>query len=182
MPKTAVLAATYMTAGRSTSRIIHSQTLLYALPENRKPLAYHIITAHSATASTPKMAPSAIVPEILDFVQPKKDSLNLPGPTRARLEKSGIDLSQGYPVSLATPLTLASTLTNTAVPPSSASLPARCLRHPRPRQRIHRRRHPRRQREESPLLRRKGSQAPDSSHRHRDCRATAQGPDEPAER
>lgn len=46
------------------------------------------------------MAPVAIVPEITDYVQPKKDNLNLPGPTRARLEKAGIDLSQGYPVRL----------------------------------------------------------------------------------
>lgn len=45
------------------------------------------------------MAPGAIIPEILDYVQPKKDNVNLPGPTRARLEKAGIDLSQGYPVS-----------------------------------------------------------------------------------
>jgi hypothetical protein len=45
------------------------------------------------------MAPGAIIPEIVDYVQPKKDNLNLPGPTRARLEKAGIDLSEGYPVS-----------------------------------------------------------------------------------
>lgn len=44
------------------------------------------------------MAPAAIIPEITDYVQPKKDNLNLPGPTRARLEEAGIDLSQGYPV------------------------------------------------------------------------------------
>jgi hypothetical protein len=46
------------------------------------------------------MAPGAIIPEIVDYVQPKKDTLNLPGPTRARLEKAGIDLSEGYPVSI----------------------------------------------------------------------------------
>lgn len=44
------------------------------------------------------MAPGAIIPEIVDYVQPKKDNLNLPGPTRTRLEKAGIDLSEGYPV------------------------------------------------------------------------------------
>lgn len=45
------------------------------------------------------MAPSAIVPEIVDYVQPKKDTLGLPAPARARLEKANIDLSNGYPVS-----------------------------------------------------------------------------------
>jgi hypothetical protein len=64
------------------------------------------------------MAPSAIVPEIVDYVQPRKDSLNLPGPTRARLEKAGIHLSKGYPVSLHTSLTLLLALTDTAVPPA----------------------------------------------------------------
>lgn len=43
------------------------------------------------------MAPSAISPEIKDFVVPKKDSLGLPERTKARLEKAGIDLSEGYP-------------------------------------------------------------------------------------
>lgn len=56
---------------------------------------YYII---NYTSDTITMAPSAIIPEIVDYVQPKKDSLNLPGPTRARLEKAGIDLSGGYPV------------------------------------------------------------------------------------
>jgi hypothetical protein len=51
------------------------------------------------------MAPGAIIPEIVDYVQPKKDNLNLPGPTRARLEKAGIDLSEGYPVSKPTTTT-----------------------------------------------------------------------------
>ena len=55
-------------------------------------------TAHHVTGNTANMAPGAIIPEIVDYVQPKKDSVNLPGPTRARLEKAGIDLSQGYPV------------------------------------------------------------------------------------
>jgi hypothetical protein len=77
------------------------------------------------------MAPSAIVPEIVDYVQPRKDSLNLPGPTRTRLEKAGIDLSQGYPVGHLTPLTLVSKLTSAAVPPCRASVPARRLRHQR---------------------------------------------------
>ena len=52
------------------------------------------------------MAPGAIIPEIVDYVQPKKDNINLPGPTRARLEKAGIDLSQGYPVSRLTSPTI----------------------------------------------------------------------------
>ena len=46
------------------------------------------------------MAPGAIIPEIVDYVLPKKDTVALPGPTRARLEKAGIDLSNGYPVSI----------------------------------------------------------------------------------
>ncbi|KAK5128015.1 hypothetical protein LTR85_005132 [Meristemomyces frigidus] len=52
------------------------------------------------------MAPSAIVPEIVDVVQPKKDKLGLPEPTRRRLEKAGVDLSQGYPYRPARPLYL----------------------------------------------------------------------------
>ncbi|KAM0706118.1 hypothetical protein Q7P35_006667 [Cladosporium inversicolor] len=52
------------------------------------------------------MAPGAIIPEIVDYVQPKKDKVNLPGPTRARLEKAGIDLSNGYPYRPAVPLYL----------------------------------------------------------------------------
>ena len=60
---------------------------------------YGTIVYHS-TGNTGNMAPGAIIPEIVDYVQPKKDNVNLPGPTRARLEKAGIDLSQGYPVSI----------------------------------------------------------------------------------
>jgi hypothetical protein len=52
-----------------------------------------------------KVALSAILPEIVDYVQPRKDSLDLPVHTRARLEKAGIDLSQGYPVGLGVALT-----------------------------------------------------------------------------
>ncbi|OQN97579.1 hypothetical protein B0A48_16443 [Cryoendolithus antarcticus] len=43
------------------------------------------------------MAPSAILPEFVDVVPQKKDNLGLPGPARARLEKAGVDLSEGYP-------------------------------------------------------------------------------------
>jgi len=55
------------------------------------------------------MAPSAIEPirpDIVDVVIPKKDTLGLPAPTRARLEKAGIDLSNGYPYRPAKPLFL----------------------------------------------------------------------------
>jgi hypothetical protein len=43
------------------------------------------------------MAPGAIVPTITDVVVPKKDTLGLPETARTRLEKAGIDLSNGYP-------------------------------------------------------------------------------------
>jgi len=52
------------------------------------------------------MAPAPIVDRIVDYVQPKKDNLALPGPTRARLEKAGIDLSHGYPYRPGKPLYL----------------------------------------------------------------------------
>jgi len=56
------------------------------------------------------MAPSAtelpIVPEIKDYVVQKKDTLPLPAASRARLEKAGIDLSNGYPERPAKPLFL----------------------------------------------------------------------------
>lgn len=52
------------------------------------------------------MAPIAIDPSITDVVQPKKDTLGLPEPSRIRLEKAGIDLSQGYPYRPARPLYL----------------------------------------------------------------------------
>ncbi|KAI9713232.1 MAG: hypothetical protein M1820_001218 [Bogoriella megaspora] len=52
------------------------------------------------------MAPIAIEPTITDVVQQKKDTLGLPAPARARLEKAGIDLSEGYPYRPAAPLYL----------------------------------------------------------------------------
>lgn len=55
------------------------------------------------------MAPSAIEPidpAIGDVVIPKKDTLGLPASARARLEKAGIDLSEGYPYRPARPLYL----------------------------------------------------------------------------
>ena len=52
------------------------------------------------------MAPSAILPDIVDVVQSKKDSLDLPFESRKRLEKAGIDLSGGYPYRPARPLYL----------------------------------------------------------------------------
>ncbi len=57
------------------------------------------------------MAPSAteVLPidsRIKDFVIQKKDTLPLPAAARARLEKAGIDLSNGYPERPAKPLFL----------------------------------------------------------------------------
>lgn len=52
------------------------------------------------------MAPTAIDPVITDVVQPKEDTLGLPSESRKRLEKSGIDLSNGYPYRPAKPLYL----------------------------------------------------------------------------
>jgi len=56
------------------------------------------------------MAPIAlpISPSIkeADTVQPKKDTIGLPAAARARLEKAGIDLSNGYPYRPAKPLYL----------------------------------------------------------------------------
>lgn len=57
------------------------------------------------------MAPSAteVLPidsRIKDFVVQKKDTLALPATARARLEKAGIDLSNGYPERPAKPLYL----------------------------------------------------------------------------
>ena len=43
---------------------------------------------------------------ITDVAQPKKDTLGLPPATRARLEKAGIDLADGYPYRPARPLYL----------------------------------------------------------------------------
>jgi hypothetical protein len=55
----------------------------------------------SRIATTVTMAPIAIpihesIPE-KDTVQPIKDTLGLPESARKRLEKAGIDLSNGYP-------------------------------------------------------------------------------------
>ena len=52
------------------------------------------------------MAPIAIEPTIKDVVQQKKDTLGLPEAARARLEKGGVDLSDGYPYRPAKPLYL----------------------------------------------------------------------------
>ena len=52
------------------------------------------------------MAPGKILPTIVDVVQPKKDTLGLPPESRKRLEKAGIDLSDGYPYRPAKPLYL----------------------------------------------------------------------------
>ncbi|KAF2764514.1 Clavaminate synthase-like protein [Teratosphaeria nubilosa] len=43
------------------------------------------------------MAPAPIIPDFVDVAAPRKDSLGLPAPARARLEKAGIDLSDGCP-------------------------------------------------------------------------------------
>ena len=59
------------------------------------------------------MAPSATLPQdlsihpsthIKDLALPRKDALPLPKPTRLRLEKAGIDLSDGYPTRPGRPL------------------------------------------------------------------------------
>lgn len=55
------------------------------------------------------MAPSAtlpILPSIRDYVVQKKDTLPLPATARERLERAGIDLSNGYPERPAKPLYL----------------------------------------------------------------------------
>lgn len=52
------------------------------------------------------MAPVAIDPRIVDVAVPKKDTLGLPGSARVRLEKAGIDLSEGYPYRPSRPLYL----------------------------------------------------------------------------
>ncbi|UKZ82802.1 hypothetical protein TrVFT333_010600 [Trichoderma virens FT-333] len=52
------------------------------------------------------MAPAPIDPAITDVVQPKKDTLPIPGPARERLLKAGIDLSNGYPYRPSRPLYL----------------------------------------------------------------------------
>lgn len=50
------------------------------------------------------MAPAPIDPRIVNVAPPRKDNLGLPGPTRERLEKAGIDLSSGYPYRPSRPL------------------------------------------------------------------------------
>lgn len=58
---------------------------------------------------TSTMAPGLVLPvseDIKDAVQPKKDTLGLPEAARKRLEKAGIDLSNGYPYRPAKPLYL----------------------------------------------------------------------------
>jgi hypothetical protein len=52
------------------------------------------------------MAPSAIDSSIKDVAIPKKDNLDLPTRTQARLEESKIDLSGGYPYRPLRPLYL----------------------------------------------------------------------------
>ena len=52
------------------------------------------------------MAPTAIEKRIVDVEVPKKDTIAIPGPTRQRLEKAGIDLSNGYPYRPLRPLYL----------------------------------------------------------------------------
>ncbi|KIK56607.1 hypothetical protein GYMLUDRAFT_204569 [Collybiopsis luxurians FD-317 M1] len=64
---------------------------------------------HKSEFSFVKMPALTIAPideSILDIAQPRKDTLGLPAPARARLEKAGIDLSQGYPYRPARPLYL----------------------------------------------------------------------------
>lgn len=50
------------------------------------------------------MAPAPIDESIIDTVEPRKDSLPLPEPTRQRLIKAGVDLSNGYPYRPSAPL------------------------------------------------------------------------------
>jgi hypothetical protein len=50
------------------------------------------------------MAPAPIDPRIVDVAVPKKDTLGLPGSARERLEKAGVDLSDGYPYRPSRPL------------------------------------------------------------------------------
>lgn len=53
------------------------------------------------------MAPIAIEQhQFTDVVQPKKDTLGLPATARERLQKAGVDLSNGYPYRPARPLYL----------------------------------------------------------------------------
>lgn len=54
----------------------------------------------------PGILAQPIAEHIKDTVQPKKDTLELPEAARKRLEKAGIDLSNGYPYRPAKPLYL----------------------------------------------------------------------------
>lgn len=58
------------------------------------------------TKPTYIMSPAPIDPRITDVAQPRKDTLGLPPTARERLEKAGIDLSNGYPYRPARPLYL----------------------------------------------------------------------------
>jgi hypothetical protein len=52
------------------------------------------------------MAPASIDPRIIDVAAPRKDTLGLPESARERLEKAGINLSEGYPYRPSRPLYL----------------------------------------------------------------------------
>lgn len=52
------------------------------------------------------MAPAPIDPRIVDVAEPLKQTLPLPPASRKRLEKAGIDLSEGYPYRPSRPLYL----------------------------------------------------------------------------
>ncbi|ORY68278.1 taurine dioxygenase [Pseudomassariella vexata] len=52
------------------------------------------------------MAPAPIHSDIVDVAPPIKDTLGLPGPALARLQKAGVDLSNGYPYRPSRPLYL----------------------------------------------------------------------------
>lgn len=52
------------------------------------------------------MAPAPIDESIKDVAEPRKDTLKLPDTARERFEKSGVDLSQGYPYRPSRPLYL----------------------------------------------------------------------------
>jgi hypothetical protein len=52
------------------------------------------------------MVPAPIDPSIKDVAEPIKDTLKIPDAAKQRLEKSGIDLSKGYPYRPSRPLYL----------------------------------------------------------------------------
>lgn len=52
------------------------------------------------------MAPAPIDPRITDVAVPRKNTLSLPDSARERLERAGIDLSEGYPYRPSRPLYL----------------------------------------------------------------------------